>query len=66
MFRALASEHGDRLLPVRDGAGSGQANRKEAWPLHVARYIASLSDRALQDLYAELFDPRERTMRLSL
>ena len=28
----------------------------------LAYYVASLSDRGVQDLHAELFDPRERTM----
>ena len=63
VFTALAEDDRSPLLPDHYrkrllGTAATSADR----PRIIAQYIASLSDRALQDLYAELFDPRERTM----
>ena len=62
IFGALTSDDGPRLLPLHL-----QPPHPDAWTYlercrHAAGHIASLSDRAMQDLYAELFDPRERSM----
>ena len=62
IFSALIEDDGTRLLPLHLQAPppGGWTHRERC--RRAAEHIASLSDRAMQDLYAELFDPRERSM----
>jgi dGTPase len=58
LFEALTQEV--RLLPkhVQETVSHDGENLK----LHVAHFLASLSDRGAVDLYSEIFEPRERSM----
>lgn len=62
LFLALDSEVGAKLLPgyYEDRWVTGESAQSRAKV--IAYFLTSLSDRAVMDLYAELFDPRERVM----
>lgn len=59
LFRALIEK--PKLLPryIQEQVEGVDIGAKR---IHVAHYLAGLSDRAALDLYAELFEPRERAM----
>lgn len=60
VFEALIQQ--ETLLPAHHRARLSGVTGAGGRLRVVAEFVASLSDHALQDLYAELFDPRERTM----
>lgn len=63
VFEALAADGSGRLLPYHHRVKVAASTIDPGDRLRlIAAFVASLSDRALQDLYAELFDPRERSM----
>ncbi len=62
VYTALAEDESHALLPEHYRTRLLDPARRQDRFMTIAQYVASLSDRALLDLYAELFDPRERTM----
>lgn len=54
-----ALEEDTKLLPVRVKEGISKGADKAT---EIARFIAGLTDRSATDLYAELFEPSERSM----
>lgn len=62
VFEALSADASGSMLPPFFQERVQRAPDPQKRLLEVARFLASLSDRAVMDLYAELYDPRDRAM----
>jgi dGTP triphosphohydrolase len=62
VFEALVADQHGQLLPPFFRKRFSEAADESGKKMEIARYLASLSDRAVMDLHGELYDPRERAM----